>query len=572
MMLKKFISYYRPHIFLFLLDMSAAVIAALLAVIFPSLTRELLKTYIPDGNIRMMLGAFCIMFVVYICKTIATYIRVRWGHNLGVRMEADMRSDLFSHLQKLSFSYYDNVKTGHIMSRITNDLNMITEIAHHAPEDLLISIVVLITAYTFMFIFSVQLALVSLIPIPFMLLWGLSLGRKMKKGFRRVREKIADINSTVENSVQGIREVKSFSNEQVEEEKFEVVNSHFQHAKEKMYAIMARYHSGMQFLREIYYFTVVAGGAYLIYRGSIEVYDLVAFILYVGIVLPPIDRLINFTEQLQQGTAAFERFVEIMQIIPDIQDRPGAKELVLTKGKITLQNVTFSYFDETGDVLKNINLEIEPGKKTALVGESGAGKTTLVSLVPRFYEPRKGSIIIDDQNIQQVSQRSLRKQIGIVQQSVFLFDATLRENILYGNPEATDREVEEAAKAANIHDFIMSLPDGFDTEVGERGVKLSGGQKQRVSIARVFLKNPGILIFDEATSSLDSESEALIQDAFDKLAENRTSIIIAHRLTTVRNADRICVILNGEIVEDGNHDALMKIEGHYARLYRKNLI
>ena len=458
------------------------------------------------------------------------------------------------------------------MSRITNDLNMITEIAHHAPEDLLISIVVLITAYTFMFIFSVQLALVSLIPIPFMLLWGLSLGRKMKKGFRRVREKIADINSTVENSVQGIREVKSFSNEQVEEEKFEVVNSHFQHAKEKMYAIMARYHSGMQFLREIYYFTVVAGGAYLIYRGSIEVYDLVAFILYVGIVLPPIDRLINFTEQLQQGTAAFERFVEIMQIIPDIQDRPGAKELVLTKGKITLQNVTFSYFDETGDVLKNINLEIEPGKKTALVGESGAGKTTLVSLVPRFYEPRKGSIIIDDQNIQQVSQRSLRKQIGIVQQSVFLFDATLRENILYGNPEATDREVEEAAKAANIHDFIMSLPDGFDTEVGERGVKLSGGQKQRVSIARVFLKNPGILIFDEATSSLDSESEALIQDAFDKLAENRTSIIIAHRLTTVRNADRICVILNGEIVEDGNHDALMKIEGHYARLYRKNLI
>ncbi len=566
-MIRKFISYYRPHMGLFLLDMGAASVSALLAVVFPMLTRELLKTAIPDQNIRFMLSLFALMAAVYILKTITTYIRIRWGHNLGVRIETDMRSDIFSHLQKLSFTYYDSVKTGHIMSRITNDLNLIAEIAHHAPEDLLISVVVLIAAYLFMCFFSIPLAMISLIPLPFMLFWGLRLGPEMKQGFRHVREKIADINSTVENSVQGIREVQSFGNEAVEARKFEKANNRFKTAKETAYAVMARYHSGMQFFRDFYYLTIVAGGAWLIFLGTIQVYDLLAFVLYVGIVLPPIDRLINFTEQLQQGMASFERFIEIMDVVPDIQDRPGASPLKVRQGRINFEEVVFSYNDTSGDVLKNISMTIEPGQKTALVGESGAGKSTLVSLIPRFYEPRQGRILIDGQDIQLVQQRSLRRSIGIVQQNVFLFDASIKENILYGSPGASDTEVISAAKAANIFDFIMSLPNGFDTEVGERGVKLSGGQKQRISIARVFLKNPAILIFDEATSSLDTESEMLIQEAFDRLAEDRTSIIIAHRLSTVLNADSICVIKEGRVIESGTHASLMKDSGYYSRLY-----
>jgi ATP-binding cassette subfamily B protein len=560
-MFKRFISYYGPHKRLFILDMSVASAASLLAVLFPSLTRELLKTYIPESNLRMIIITLLIMLGIYSAKAFATYIRIKWGHILGVRMEADMRNDLFNHLQKLSFTYYDNVKTGHLMSRITNDLNLIAEVAHHAPEDLLISVVVILSAYGFMFSFSVPLALISLIPLPIMLLWGLIYGRSMRRGFRQVREKIADINSVVENSVQGIREVKAFSNEDVEQEKFGSSNLVFKKAKEHMYAVMARFHSGMIFLRESYYFCVVAGGVLLISRGVIESYDLITFVLYVGIVLPPIDRLINFTEQFQQGAAAFERFVEVLDIVPDIQDDPKASKIRIKEGTIEFDHVDFSYEKGSEPVLKDISLTIPGANRIAIVGESGAGKSTLVSLIPRFYEPDAGSM---------VRQRSLRREIGVVQQDVFLFDATIKENILYGRSDATDEELIEAAASANILAFIQSLPEGFDTMVGERGVKLSGGQKQRISIARVFLKNPKIIIFDEATSSLDTESEAVIQEAFERLAVNRTTIVIAHRLSTVRDAQTILVLSNGSIAERGTHDTLLSQNGIYARLYRNN--
>lgn len=569
-MFKRFISYYGPHKRLFILDMSVASAASLLAVLFPSLTRELLRTYIPDSNFRMIIITLLIMLGIYSAKAFATYIRIKWGHILGVRMEADMRSDLFNHLQKLSFTYYDNVKTGHLMSRITNDLNLIAEVAHHAPEDLLISVVVILSAYGFMFSFSVPLALISLIPLPIMLLWGLIYGRSMRRGFRQVREKIADINSVVENSVQGIREVKAFSNEDVEQEKFGSSNLVFRKAKEHMYAVMARFHSGMIFLRESYYFCVVAGGVLLISRGVIESYDLITFVLYVGIVLPPIDRLINFTEQFQQGAAAFERFVEVLDIVPDIQDDPKASKIRIKEGTIEFEHVDFSYEKGNEPVLKDISLTIPGANRIAIVGESGAGKSTLVSLIPRFYEPDAGAILIDGQDISMVRQRSLRREIGVVQQDVFLFDATIKENILYGRSDATDEELIEAAASANILAFIQSLPDRFDTMVGERGVKLSGGQKQRISIARVFLKNPKIIIFDEATSSLDTESEAVIQEAFERLAVNRTTIVIAHRLSTVRDAQTILVLSNGSIAERGTHDTLLSQNGIYARLYRNN--
>ncbi|MBN2050182.1 MAG: ABC transporter ATP-binding protein [Spirochaetales bacterium] len=566
-MLKRFTRYYRPHRGLFLLDMAAAILSSVLAVLLPSITRDLLSVRIPAKDIGLIIRSLLLLAAVYLGRMAFDYIRIRWGHILGVRMEADMRGDIFRHIQKLSFTYFDNTKTGHLMSRISNDLNMISEVAHHGPEDLLISLLVILGAYGFMFFFSPLLALISLIPLPFMLLWGIIFGGKMRSGFRRVRKKIADINSTVENSVQGIREVKAFANECIEQQKFDHSNESFRFAKEKVYAVMASFHAGMQFLRELCYFTVIAGGVLLILKDIIQVYDLVTFILYVGIILPPIDRLINFNEQLQQGIASFERFTEIMDIEPDITDRPHALPLNEASGPIEFKDVTFRYASSPEDILSEVNLTIPSGKKTAIVGESGAGKSTLVSLIPRFYEALEGTITIAGKNILDLTQSSLREKIGLVQQNVFLFDATIRENILYGAPEATDEQLYDAAKHANIYDFIMSLPKGFDTDVGERGVKLSGGQKQRISIARVFLKDPPIIIFDEATSSLDNESEALIREAMFRLSENRTTIIIAHRLSTVRDVDKIVVMKQGRIVEEGHHESLIAAGGYYRKLY-----
>jgi ATP-binding cassette, subfamily B, bacterial len=571
-MIRKFISYYKPHKNLFILDMFCAVTASVLAIIFPFITRTLLGEYLPEGNSYMIIRALSIMFAIYIVKALLTYIRVKWGHILGVRIEADMRRDLFAHIQKLSFSYFDRVKTGHLMSRISNDLNVIAEVAHHAPEDLIISTVVLIMAYSVMFVFNAPLAMISMIPLPFMLIWGLIMGSRMRKGFRLVRKEIADINSTVENSVQGIREVKSFANENMENSKFHKTNTSFRFAKEFMYQKMARFYSFMDFLREMYYFCIIAGGTFLIFQNRLALVDLLAFILYVGVVLPPIDRLINFTEQMQQGMSSFERFLEVMELDPDIKDSKNAVEFKPSGAGLKIKDVSFRYEKSPDWILKNINMEINAGETIALAGESGAGKSTIAALIPRFYELNKGEIKIDGQKLSSVTQESLRKSIGIVQQNVFLFDGTIRENISYGNPDATEKELHEALTMANLEDFVTGLPDGIETEVGERGVLLSGGQKQRISIARVFLKNPELLILDEATSSLDNESESLIQEALWKLCRDRTTIIIAHRLSTIMKADRIYVMKQGEIVEKGSHTELLELNGYYKSLADKGTL
>ncbi len=571
-MLKRFISYYKPHIHLFVLDMTAAILSSIMGIFFPMITRNLLKFYIPEKDTRMITIAFIIMGVVWMFRAIFNFIRVKWGHILGVRMEADMRKHIFQHLQKLSFTYYDNTKTGHIMSRITNDLNMIAEVAHHGPEDLIISVFMIIGSFIFMFYFNSRLAWISLIPLPFLLIWGFTLGRRMKAGFRDVRARIADMNSSVENSVVGIREVKSFAKEDLEIAKFGEVNRLFKKAKERMYTLMATFFTGMNFLTDVYYGTVVGGGTYLILRNQLDAADLISFILYINFILDPIKRLINFVEQYQQGTTAFERFTEIMDIEPDIKDVANAVKATNVAGKIEFKNVTFKYDGTKDIVINDISMTMPAGKTIAVVGESGAGKSTLVSLIPRFYEVDEGTIRLDDKDIAKFKIRSLRESIGIVQQNVFLFDTTIRENILYGNPEASEDELIDCAKKANIYDFIMTLPDGFDTLVGERGVKLSGGQKQRVSIARAFLKNPPVLIFDEATSSLDTESESLIQKSMEELSVNRTTIIIAHRLSTVRNADWIYVLRSGKLIEQGSHEDLLNMDGYYKTLYTRNLL
>ena len=450
-----------------------------------------------------------------------------------------MRQDLFNHLQLLSFSYFDRTKTGTIMSRITNDLFQIAEIAHHGPEDFLISLLTIVLAYVFMFTVSVPLALISLIPLPVMLFYGIVFGHRMKEKNRAVRRTIADVNVDAENSIQGIREVKSFAQEDFQQNKFSQSNTKLKNSREEMYKQMASYQSGIGFMREIYYLITVAGGAALIALGYADLTTLVTFTLYVSVVVSPIDRLINFTEQLQQGIASFERFTEVMDIEPE-----------------------------------NLDMNITGGENAALVGESGAGKTTIVSLLSRFYEPDEGQILIDGQDITKVTQASLHKAIGFVQQNVFLFDASIRENLRYGKIDATDDELWAALEAASLKDFVRSLPSGLDTEVGERGTRLSGGQRQRLSIARVFLKNPRIIVFDEATSSLDSESEDLIQQAFRRVSQGRTAIVIAHRLSTIVDSDEIFVLEGGSIAEKGTHSSLMKENGLYNKLYsiKKDMI
>lgn len=566
-MLKKFIAYYKPYKGLFLLDLLMATLTSALSVCFPVITRRLLNIYIPNLAWTSILTCFLLMLFIYIAESICSYVMIKWGHILGVCIETDIRHDFFVHLQKLSVSFYDTTKTGHLMSRMTNDLFEISETAHHCPENLIISGVTIILSLVVMFRFSVPLALFTVLPIPFLLFWALTMGSRLKKSYKAVKVKVAELNSNVENSLQGIREVKSYSRESYQQNLFDTVNGKVKDSKKAQYTAMAKYHALMKFFRELCYFSTVCGGVFLIAKGMATVQDLVTFLLFVSIILPPIDRLIDFAEQFQAGAASFERFLEVMAVQPSIEERKDAKDLHVGKGTITFKDVSFSY-EKGGTVLDRLNLTIDGGKRVAIVGESGAGKTTIASLLCRFYEPTEGSILIDGQDISCVTQRSLHEAIGYVQQEPFLFDATVRENLRYGKMDASDEEMQAALEAANLSSFIASLPSGLDSEVGERGTRLSGGQKQRLAIARMFLKNPSILIFDEATSSLDNESESLITEAFSRLSKGRTALVIAHRLSTIKNAEAIVVIDKGKVAEEGSEEELLGRDSLYRKLYQ----
>ncbi len=567
--IRQFISYYKPHKRLFALDIICAFIIAMIDLIYPMISRSALNEYLPtqESHLRPFFMLIGIILVMYIFRAVLEYVVNYWGHILGVRMEYDMRKQLFAHLQKLSFKYYDKTRTGHIMSRMINDLNEMSELAHHGPEDIFLSIIMLVGAFIMMLIVQWKLAIAVYLIIPFLIWFAITQRTRMSKGFKEVKKKMAGINAELESSISGIRVAQSFANENYEIEKFNRGNMLFRGAKGVAYKRMAVFMFGMGFMMKLLNVITLGGGGYLIYRGEMSYGDLVAFIFYINSFLIPIRKLTQFVQQFESGMAGFERFQEIMNIEPEIQDRDGAKALKAVKGDIRFEHVTFSY-NEHETVLKDISLEVTPGHTLALVGPSGGGKTTMCHLIPRFYEVEQGQITIDGTDIRDIQMTSLRNNIGLVSQDVFLFAGSIRDNILYGRVEATDDEVIEAAKNAEIHEFISHLAEGYDTMVGERGIRLSGGQKQRISIARVFLKNPPILILDEATSALDNQTEVKVQQALEKLSAGRTSLIIAHRLSTIKNADEIVVITEKGIEEKGNHDQLIDDDGLYASLYQ----
>ena len=565
-MIKRFISYYKPHKTLFIIDMICAFLVAAMDLVFPMFTNYLLKDAIPNKNLRTIIIFTSVLALLYVVKLIANYIVDYWGHVMGVRLQYDMRKEVFAHLQTLPFSYFDDNKTGNIMSRIVNDLMDISELAHHGPEDVFISIVMLMGSFILLCAINIKLTLIVFACIPVIIIFTMTRRMKMSKAFYDVRKKIALVNTKLENSISGIRVAKSFTNEEYEMEKFDEGNTQFRTSRSSAYKYMAEFMSGMRFFVDMLNVVVLGFGGYFVYKGEIGVIDLSTYFLYVAYFMQPIRRLTSFVEQYQSGMSGFKRFVELMDTKSDIIDSENARELKDIQGAIEFKNATFKY-EDSEEILSNINLQIEKGKTLALVGPSGGGKTTICHLIPRFYELNEGKITIDGEDIKKITLKSLRKNIGIVQQDVFLFTGTIKDNILYGNPEANDDEVIEAAKNANIHDFIMSLPEGYETYVGERGVKLSGGQKQRISIARVFLKNPPILILDEATSALDNASELIIQRSLEKLSKGRTTIVVAHRLSTVKNADEIVVLTNKGIVEKGTHEELINKGDIYAILY-----
>ena len=566
-LLRIFLSYFRPHMGLFLTDMACALMISLIDLAFPFISRLCMYELIPENRYQAFFAVIAVMIAAYLLRAGLQYIVCYWGHAFGVLVGADIRKDLFSHLQTLSFGFYDKNRTGHLMSRMTAELFDITELAHHGPEDLFISGVTLTGAIIIMFTIQWRLALVMLILIPVFLVVVSLNRRNMAQAAKRVKQVTAGINADIESSISGIRTAKAFSNENAESEKFEKANERFKTSKKERYKAMSKFFASLEFFMCIMPMTVIAVGGLLIMDGQMNYIDLTTFCLYTSTFINPMRKVSTLSELLVDGIAGLSRFVDLMRIEPELTDRPDAVDLRDVKGSIDVENVSFAYERDDTEVLHQVNLHVRPGETIAIVGPSGGGKTTLCSLIPRFYDVLEGSIKIDGLDVRDVRQQSLHRNVGIVQQDVFLFAASIMENIRYGRPDATADEVLDAARRAEIYDDIMSMPDGFDTYVGERGVLISGGQKQRISIARIFLKDPPVLILDEATSALDSVTEAKIQRAFDELARGRTTLIIAHRLSTVRNASRILVIRDGLITEQGTHEELMRENGDYAQLY-----
>ncbi len=563
-MFKRFIKYYAPHKVIFIFDMLASLGISIVGMVYPIITRKMINTFIPNRQMNFIVIFGLVLLGCYIIRMLLRYFVQYYGHVMGVKMQAQMRREMFFHLEQLPYSYYDNHETGRIMSRMTNDLMDISELAHHGPENILICGLTIILSLSYLFTINWKLTLIIMAAIPLMIIVSLIMRKRMNNAFMESRVATASINAALESSITGIRVTKAFTNEALEQEKFEVGNKEFVEARRKSYKAMGQFSSSTSFVTDIFNVILLLAGGLFLYHGEIDFADFSGFIVSIGVFITPLTTLINFVEQYEQGVTGFKRFIEIIDEKPEEESINAMPHEI--NGMVDFKDVSFSYNEESG-VLNHINLHVDKGEILALVGPSGGGKTTICHLIPNFYKANSGEILIDGINVNDYTFSSLRSQIGIVQQDVFLFNGTIKENIIYGRLSATDEEVYKAAKSANIHDYIMSLPQGYDTPIGERGVRLSGGQKQRLSIARVFLKNPKILILDEATSALDNTTEILIQKALDSLCKGRTTFVVAHRLSTIKNATRICVISKGEIIESGNHDDLIKKNGAYKALY-----
>lgn len=585
-MIKRFIAYYKPHRVLFIIDMLCSVIIALCDLIYPIIAKNIINVYVPARALNAILYAALLLTFIYLLKYALNYYVCYWGHVVGVRMQADMRRDLFAHLEKLPFSFFDETKSGTLMSRLISDLFEVSELAHHGPEQLILSVMMLVGSFVMLSMINLPLTLIIFCVVPLIICFAVLLRRKMRDAFRRSREQIAEVNANIETALSGIRVSRAYTTEPQELQKFERENRLFVTFRSKALQVMGFFHASMNFFTDVLYLVVLLAGGLFYFYGKIDIGEFAAYLLYIRLFLDPIKLFVTLFEQLQEGMTGFRRFCEIMDVPPE-EDSPDAETLGNVRGDIVFDDVSFSYGmqesmlqsdlqkkeedPERHSVIRHLKLHIAAGTTVALVGPSGGGKTTICNLIPRFYEPSSGTITIDGQNITHFTRCSLRKNIGIVSQDVFLFTGTIRENIAYGKPDATDAEIQQAAKLANIHEYIQTLPNGYETEVGERGVKLSGGQKQRISIARVFLKNPPILILDEATSALDNATEMQIQQSLQSLSRGRTTIVVAHRLSTVREADNIVVLTENGIEQQGNHETLCHAGGLYEELYRYQL-